>query len=207
MILILAMLAACEGGAGDGDGYTLVGTVEAAGSTADVRNAKAFGVNTGGKAAVLVVPNPDATCDDAATYLSGPSGDWNPEVVNGVGVCNLYVYLPEYAGDTTIQDDAAAATVVLNCAMDDGTWIYEERDDGDVGYYYDGPWWIGSPDGFELSLSGGDDEDFALSVAMDAYNGSFTYDVENPDPDPGTGAVAGETVAEWCPDMGPTLAR
>ncbi len=212
--MILALLMAC---AGEKDGEDelsgVAGTVSAerVGATtetvtATVETMQAFGVNTNGVVAVLLSPNADATCADAATYLEGPGDDWSPEVITGVGTCSVYVRA-NYDGGPLETGDATVATVSLNCAMGEGEWVHEERDEGDIGYYYEGAWWIGSPDGFELTIDGGDGEDFAVSLAMEQYNGSFTYDVEYPDPDPASGAVSGEATATWCADMGPALAR
>jgi hypothetical protein len=172
--------------------------------TAAVSTLHAYGVNTGGEVAVLLVPT-EATCEDAATYLTTPSADWNPEIITGVGTCSVYVYSAHYDSDSlTVEDDATLATVALNCAMGDGAWNDEG---GDVGYSYDGAWWIGSPQGFDLELSGGTEEDFAVTLSMDTYTGSFTHDGAYPDPDPASGVVEGSTTATWCPDMGPGLAR
>lgn len=63
------------------------------------------------------------------------------------------------------------------------------------------------PQSFSLTLEGGDEGDFDLTLDMDDYNGSFIYDTENADPDPGSGAVTGSATVTWCPDIGPSLAR
>lgn len=201
--MILGLLLACAD-ENAGGGYTLTGTVESAGSVADVRNAVAFGVNAGGKAALFVSPNPDATCDDAGTFLGGPGEDWSPAVVNAAGYCNVYVSIPSYEGSIAVEDDMASATVVLGCAMDDGEWVQERHED-DEGYFYDGPWWQGSPEAFSITVEGGDDADFAVELEMHDFSGQFIYDTVNTDPDPGTGTVSGTVTASWCADMGPSL--
>lgn len=117
----LVWLAACGGEAKDG-GPTLTGTIEVAGSTGEVRNAVAFGVNTGGKAALYVSADPDTTCDHVGDYLAGVTSDFNPDLVHAEGACGVYVYVPTYSGSITVEDDAAAATISLACAMDEGTW-------------------------------------------------------------------------------------
>lgn len=211
--MILALALACSGEKeGDDVLRGVAGTVtaERVGETTttvsgDAYTSAAFGVNANGRIALLLTPNPDATCADAANYLTNP--DFDGEVVTPVGTCSIYVRASYDGGPLEVIDDAAAATVSLNCAMGDGEWVYEERDEGDVGYYFDGAWWIGSPDGFTLNVAGGDGSDFALALEMSSYNGSFTHDVAYPDPDPAAGKVTGETDVSWCADMGPALAR
>lgn len=207
-------LLACTGEAGkDGEGQGVTGTVAASGYqgggevSALVSTGSAFGVNTAGEMVLVLSPNPDATCDDAATWLLGGDDDWSPEAVVPVGTCGLYLSGAYESGPLTVEDDATAVTISLACAMDDGEWVYEERDDGDVGWYFEGPWWVGSPDGFSLTVDGGDEADYDVSLDMDGYSGSFSYDVENPDPDSASGAVSGSTTAEWCTSLGPALAR
>ncbi len=203
------LLVACGGGSVDSD--AIGGSVTSGGASATFDIAAAFGVDTGGKAALVLSPNPEATCADAAAWLrdGGADEDASPEGIVPGGTCAMYVYLPAYdaASGVMVVDDAAAATVSLSCAMGEGEWVWEERDTGDLGWYWGGDWWVGSPDGFSLQVSGGAEASYDVTFAADAWNGSFTYDVANPDPDPASGSVAGASAAAWCADLGPSLAR
>lgn len=205
---------ACTGETESGDlGVAGTLTAERVGETtvtveAEMSTLTAFGVNTNGQAAILLSSSADATCADAADYLLSNSSDLSPELLTPVGACSTYIHLSAYDG-TAVEyvDDAASATIALNCAMGDGEYVHEERDDGDVGWYFDGAWWQGTPTGFTLSVEGGDESDLTVSLDMSNYNGSFTYDVEYSDPDPAEGDVTGTATVSWCPDMGPSLAR
>ncbi|MDP2316260.1 MAG: hypothetical protein Q8P41_25400 [Pseudomonadota bacterium] len=197
-------LAACTGG--PGDVVPLAGTITAdSGQVAEVRAGTAFAVTTAGKAAILVSPNPDSTCADAAGFLASGDEDYNPGVVSGEGVCNLYIRLDDYDGTELTLTDDVLATLALNCAMDTGEWRFEERKDGYEGFFYSGPFWVGSPDAYTLTVSGGDGEDLSLDLSMDSYYGRFPYDADEPESDLAAGAVAGSATATWCPDMGPAL--
>lgn len=176
------------------------------GEVGELRAASAFGATSGDRAGVMVSPNPDTTCDDAAAYFGLGGEDFNPEVVSGEGVCNLYARVDGYdAAGVTLDEVDAVATLSLNCAMDTGAWAWVERSDEYDGYYYSGPWWVGSPSGYALTLSGGDGDDLALTVSMDTYTGYFPYDDESPEADPATGAVSGSVAVTWCPDIAPAL--
>ena len=202
MRLMFLLLAACTG-ASDMP-VPLAGTVTAeTGEAADVVSATAFGVKVGGTAGILVSPNPDSTCADAADFLLSSDVDFNPEVLSGEGVCNVYLRLDAYTGEEVTLVDDASATVSLNCAMDAGSWEFEERND--EGYFYTGPWWVGSPDAYTLTVSGGDTSDFTVSLEMDSYYGRFPYDEDEPEADLATGAVAGTFTATWCEDLAPAF--
>jgi hypothetical protein len=214
--MIVLLLVACDGGGGEGDGALLgvAGEVTAQSSGADgashsgvAETLSAFGVNTAGEVALVLSANANATCDDAVDFLTDGGEDWNPEAITPVGACSVYLRGSYDGTPLDVVDDAATIQVALNCAMDTGEWVYEERGAGDIGWYFDGAWWIGSPQSFSLQLSGGDGEAYSLSLTMDDYTGSFTHDTENPDPDPASGEVTGTTEISWCPEMGPALAR
>jgi hypothetical protein len=182
----------------------LGGTVTAeTGESATVSAATAYGVRVGEVAGIVVSPNPETTCADAAAFVLGNDPDFNYGVVSGEGVCSLYVRLDAYEGASATLTDDPAATIALNCAMDEGEWAFEDRTE--EGYYYSGPWWVGSPEGYTLAVSGGDDADFAVELEMDTYYGRFPYDNEEPEADPASGAVAGGFTATWCEDMGPAF--
>lgn len=206
---MLPLLLACTDGATKGD--AIGGTVTSGDASATFAIAAGFGVDAGGKAAIVLSPNPAASCAEAAAWLrdGGSDEDASPESIVPAGTCAAYVYLPAYdaVAGLDVVDDATRATVALSCAMGEGSWTYEERDAGDVGWYWDGDWWVGSPDGFSLSVSGGAESSYSVTLAAEAWSGSFTYDVANPDPDPAAGEVSGTSPASWCADLGPSLAR
>ncbi len=200
--MIILMLAACSGGS---KLPAITGTVTAeSGQAGDVRGPVAFGVTTAGKAAVLVAPNPDATCADAAAFITGGDEDFNPETVLGAGVCAVYALIDGYDGaEVTLTE---GATLVVDCAMDAGEWVYEERGSGYEGWFYDAEdWWIGAPEAYTLTMSGGDGADLTFQIDMDTYTGRFPYDNEDPEADPATGAVTGGVTATWCDEMAPAL--
>jgi hypothetical protein len=206
----LLILTACSGSEVKDDAG-ISGTVTAAAVSAEVAVLAGFGVDTQGRAALVLSSGADASCDGAAAWLldGGSDEDRSPESILPGGTCAMYVSLPAYdaAAGLSVQDDATQATVSLSCAMGAGEWVYEERGAGDIGWYWTGDWWVGSPDGFSLEVAGGAEAPYDVTFSADAWNGSFTYDVENPDPDPATGAVSGASSASWCADMGPSLAR
>jgi hypothetical protein len=204
-VIALALLVACgEPGAGDS-----FGTVRAGDVSAEVVAGSAFGVNVNGRAIALLAGAPDLTCEQAVAYARVGSTDDDPGAFVPGGTCGVYVEVPTaYApAGTTVSDDPTGALVALSCAMGDGAWSREERGDGDVDTYWSGPFWQGSPTGFDLSLSGGDEAPFALTLDMTAYAGSFVYDTENPDPDPATGTVAIDVEVTWCPGLASAVAR
>ena len=202
--LTLALVPACTPEE-EGPSVPLAGTVTAeSGESAEMVYETAFGVLAGGTLGVMVSPNPDSTCADAGKYFTGGDPDFNPEVVSGEGVCNLYLRVDEYDGTSLSLDDDTLATISMDCAMDTGSWGFEERTSD--GYYYSGPFWIGSPTGYSLDLEGGaDDSDITLTLSMSDYTGRFPYDAVNPENDPATGEVSGTATATWCEDIAPAL--
>ncbi len=202
---VLLALVAC----GSDKGVDTLGTISAGTESAELRAGAAFGVNVNGRASVLVSSNRDLTCSEAAAFLRVGDTDDNPEVVLPGGTCALYLdVMSGYAaGGVSLTDDPAAVTFSLSCAMDEGAWVREERGEGDLDWYWSGAYWQGAPTAFDLALSGGDENPFALDLTMDAYNGSFPYDTTAPDPDPGTGAVAAVLDVAWCPEIAAAVAR
>jgi hypothetical protein len=174
-------------------------TVES-GEAADVSGVTAFATFVGNKAAVVVSPNADSTCDDAVSYFAGGDADFNGETVGAPGFCNIYVRIDDFENGATMED-STDATVSLNCAIGEGSWVWEERNQGYEGWYFSGPFWVGSPTGYTLSLSGEEDGDLTFSLEMSEYSGRFPYDADNPEADPASGRVAGGVVAEWCDDL------
>jgi hypothetical protein len=166
-------------------------------------------VNAQGRALVVLSAEPDTTCEAAVAYARTGSNADNPGDLIPAGTCGLYVEIPtgyDPAG-TNVTDDATRAVVSLSCAMGDGSWVREERGAGDEDWFWSGDWWQGSPEAFDLALSGGDEAPLQLALAMDAYAGSFIYDTNQPDPDPAEGAVKSDLSAGWCPGLASATAR
>jgi hypothetical protein len=180
----------------------LAGTVVVeSGEEAEVAGLSAFATFAGSNAGVVVSPNPDSTCDDAVSYFSGGGDpDFNGADVGAAGFCNLYVRIDQFENGAAMVD-STDATVSLNCAAGEGEWVYEERNKGYKGWYFSGPFWVGSPTGYTLTLSGQEGGDLTLELEMSEYSGRFPYDEDNPEADPASGAVSGGVVAEWCEDL------
>lgn len=204
---MLFFLLACEPEVED-HGPDLSGTITAeSGEAADVVVAKAFAVANSAAARVLVSPNPDATCDDAAEFY-GTDAQFNPDVVSLAGHCVVDVKVNDFGAGAGTYDASTDVTIGFNCAMDDGTWVYEERT-GRKAWYYDGPYWQGSPEGltaYTLELGAPTEgETFELTLGVDAYDGRFIYDNDEPEADPASGEVSGWVGAEWCGAMDAAL--
>lgn len=203
---LLLMMIAC-GGKEDSGVDPVLGTVTAErdGETADAEAQSAFGYNRDGRAVIYLSPNPDTTCADVGTYLSGPDAEWDPSVVNAAGKCSVFFQVTYEGAEVSYSDDPVNALIALNCAMNEGSWVLEQRDD--YGYYYSGPWWQGSPTtaaeggaGYAMTLSGGEGDDFQFSLDASSYSGNFIY--ESMEDAPASGAVAGTGTATWCDDIG-----
>lgn len=205
-MMILWMLA-CGGGK-DGATETHWGdiTADRAGESASVDVLTAYGFNSpsNGKAIVFLTGNADASCDDATNGLSGGSEDFDPSVVLPAGQCSLFFQVT-YSGGS-FSDSASAGSpsvdsiIAANCAMDEGDWAYEERDDW--GWYYSGAYWQGSPQDYTLEVEGGDGADFTFTLDMQTWDGNFIYD--NMEAAPAQGHVAGSGTASWCETFGQT---
>lgn len=213
-LLLTPLLPAC-GGADGKPGETHWGDVVAdrAGETASVDGLAAFGYNLGDTAVIFVVPNAAATCADAFHMLDGDP-EYDPTVANPAGTCNMFVNVSDYLGgqsalgvDTPFTYSASASTpstnsiIALNCAMDTGEWVQEQRNT--FGYFYSGPYWQGSPEEYMVTVSGGDEAGYSLDVEMSSYDGNFIY--ESMEDAPASGSAAGSIDAAWCPDLAQTV--
>lgn len=209
MMLLLA-LAACTG-AKDGATDPYWGTIVAdrAGETGEVQVYSGFGFNSAsnGKGLVYLTANPDATCDTALNGLTGGDPDFDPTVVMPASQCTVFAYFDYDAG--TLTDSAAPGSpsivsiVAVGCAMDDGAWDYQDDGGDNVGYYYSGHLWQGSPQTYQLTVSGGDEAAFDVSLSMSTWDGNFIY--EEMTAAPAEGLVVGSATAEWCPELGQTV--
>ncbi len=192
-LFVLALLAGCTGEKAGGP--TLTGVISSNGSSGEMRPGAAYAAELSGEIFLVVYPVADASCEDAGEAL-GTDPDWLPTAVYEAGGCSLSVRAP-FDGSLTLTDATILdATVSVSCAMDDGEWVDLGGDDG---WQYDGPWWQGSPETFALDLQRSEDgESYQLTVAMDTYSGQFIYDLQNSEPDPGTGSVSGDVTAAAC---------
>lgn len=199
---LLALLAGCAGK--DGAAGVHWGDVTAlrAGEHAVVEGRAAFGFDSAsnGKALLYVTSNADATCDDATNGLSGNTSTFDPTRVLPAGTCSVFVYLDYDGASASVASPSAAATLALNCAMDEGEWVDAGEGDGDL--VYSGPYWQGSPGEFDVTVSGGEGAAFALDLSMGAFDGTFIY--ESSDDAPADGEAAGSISAEWCEGFGQT---
>ncbi len=201
----LLLLVACETETAAVDfGPDLAGTVTAdSGESGVVLPATAFGVSKGGAARVLISPNPDATCEDAAAFY-GVDPDYNAEVVSAEGHCVIDVRLDAYDDVATNYDGSTDALLSFNCAMGVGEWVFERRSNRSA-WYYSGAFWAGSPAGLtEYTLdvgaaaSGGP---LDVTLGVSSFDGRFPYDNDEADADPATGQVSGHVAATWCEAM------
>jgi len=179
-----------------------LGTIVAdrAGESADVSAVSAYGFNDFGHALLYFTGKPDVSCELVTEFLTA-NDIWDASQVREAGFCEFYVTMSYEGSATHVQDDLLAAYPGLNCAMDDGEWVYETHNT-DTDYYYNGPYWQGMPEAFSLDVSGGDSAPFELSLDMDSYSGGFIYD--DMTAEPANGAVAGTIQLEWCPDLSNT---
>lgn len=166
---------------------------------ADVITTEAFGYSRDGHALVYFAGQPGHSCEDVSEYLSGDGGD--PSHILAPHTCEVSIKVEniyDAAGFST--SSKMEATVVLGCAFDEGAWEYGSMDQGDEGYFYSGPWWQGFPDSsFSLELSGGEGEDFEMTLEINDFDGSFSYEGFNDAV--ATGAVSGTLPVTWCEGM------
>lgn len=195
---MILLILAC--GTPEKEAETNLGTITAdrAGEAADVLAAAGFGYSGQGKAILVFTGNPDATCAGVASLLTSKD-PVDPTDILQQHSCEFTTLMTYDGTKVTVEDDKLAATVALSCAMDEGEWNLETRDQGDKDYFYSGPYWQGHPESFSLSLSGGEGEDFAMDLEMSDYSGNFIY--ESLDAAPASGAVAGSVQFTWCPDL------
>ena len=182
----------------------LSGTIDSDGSSGDVAGVEAFGWDDGDKLLFYVSSTPGVTCDSLSEYLSA-SGEFDPSSVLTAGMCDFFFRLSDSydSGGWSVETgDLMGAGAVVNCAMEDGTWELETRDD-DTDYYYTGRWWQGTPDQYSYTFSGGGEGGtYTAELEMSSYSGSFIY--EDFVADEGSGNVSGTVTAEWCGGLGTT---
>lgn len=202
---------ACGGtnGAGGGSGGAmLTGSIQPTGEeeSGEVEVVNAFGFELDGRMLAYLSSNPASTCDNVAEYLSQKSSDspYDPIEILSPGKCNMTVPVDNWDDglSTSEQDENyqwSSAGTVINCAMGEGDFNLETRDEDDTDYYWTGRWWQGSPTVYEWSFSGGDGDDLVLDIVMSSYDGDFIY--EGLDESPAEGEVSGTVNAQWCPGL------
>lgn len=196
----LVLLVGCTGT--EDVAQVIGGSVSASGSSANLSTGVAYAAELAGEILVTIFPRADATCESAGAEIAAGDPDWNPANVHEAGACGLIIQAP-YEGSLSLSGATIVdATVTLNCAMDTGEWEYREGTSLYYdGYYYTGPWWQGSPETFDLDISGSEADGYSVSVAMEAYSGRFLYDLDDMENDPATGTISGTSTATHCDEL------
>lgn len=173
------------------------------GERADVRWDKAFGYVEGSSMIAFITGAEGATCDSVAAYLGPKSGALPKDDILEGGSCTLFIRTQEWYGGWSASypnsSDASYPPSIdsnIRCEFGDGEWVYEERGEGYVDYYWSGTVWQGIPDVFEWDLSGGRDG-FEIDVNMSHYDGGFLHS-DNHEEVLGSGDISGLINASWC---------
>ena len=208
--MIAVLLAGCTGPTTDDSGTTADAdwgaiTAERAGEQALLTEGAGWGFDspTNGKAVFYFAASADLGCDEVGAALGGPEDpDWDRAALLPPETCAIFAYLDYDAGSggAWTEADGLSATDSVACAMDPGAW--EQSDDCLGSYCYTGHYWQGNPTDFDLAVTGGAGEPYAVELQMDGYAGHFTY--ESPDSAPAQGRVSAVTTADWCTEIGQT---
>ncbi len=198
--MIWMILGLACAGSGDDTGAAGMGTLSSDIGESAVVGDVGFGFNsaTNGMLAMFFPGNTAATCDEVAASLSGEQLD--PTGITPGGTCSTFFYA-EYGAPGPTTWTALPATLVMNCAMGEGTWAETGGCDG--GYCYSGHFWTGAPESFEVTVSGGDGEDFGWALTSAGGDGQYPY--ETLDAVTLDGDVAGTGSAAFCEGIGETL--
>jgi hypothetical protein len=168
---------------------------------------RAFSYNVDDQLIAYLSSNTATTCEDVAAYLSN-THPLDKAALMRAGTCAMTVVLKGlygYDGDfsATGPDEyggpGAAVSSVIECAMGEGEFALESRDDGED-YYWTGRWWKGVPLDYEWTITGGDGDITTIAVDMRDYKGGLPYDAVY-DNVFGSGDVTGAVEAQWCPDL------
>jgi hypothetical protein len=177
-------------------------SVEGQGASGDVAGRKAFAYAVAGRGVVYIASNGLATCEDTVEYLSA-RGAFDPSATLMLpGHCNIsfaFNYDAEAGFEGAAYDYSSRLDGLTNlgCAMGEGVWVYESRQE-ESDYYYNGRWWQGSPTDYDVVVHG---EGTSLSLELDlrTYSGGFIYEgLEN---FVANGSVTGTIDAEWCENL------
>ncbi|GDX82307.1 hypothetical protein LBMAG42_41180 [Deltaproteobacteria bacterium] len=205
MTALLITLLACDPAAPD-ELAPLTGVITSNGESAELVGGAGFAAERDGRIVVVVYPRSEVTCELAGQDMGAGGEDWDASVVQEAGKCSMSI-LADYDDGLDITGGTLFdATVSVSCAMGDGTWEYREEDRyNSAGYFYTGSWWQGSPEAFDLTVSGDEEAGYTFEVTMETYTGQYIYDLEEADPDPAEGAVSGGMVLEPCGDISTIL--
>ncbi len=208
--MIALLLAGCtatnkdDSGAGPNGDWGAI-TAQRAGERALVTEGAGWGFDspTNGKAVFYFASSADLGCDEVGAALGGPEDPgWDRAALLPPETCAIFAYLDYDAGSGGgwTESDTISATLSVSCAMDPGAW--EQSDECLGSFCYTGHYWQGNPTDFDLSVTGGAGDAYAVQLRMDGYDGHFTY--ESPDPAPASGTVNAVTEAGWCTEIGQT---
>lgn len=199
MIPMLFWIAACEPEP-EAAGRQLLGTIEAYDTSLEVWDGSTYFYADADTMVLYMNQAEGVSCAQTAATLSRADTDdaeFDPDLAMKPGFCTLTISTGEWLDKVEVELAAGETTtdaiVSLYCPLPGGEWS------GEAGTWaYDGEVWNGIPDGYSLSVEGGE-EGGTFEIAMDGYTGS--------DPDlfgsdfPGTGAVEGSGNVEWCADF------
>ena len=170
------------------------GEVHTAETSGLVQGTKAFGYVEGDRGAWYVTSTPDATCADVESYLS--TGPFDPVTVHAAGHCNLAL-TATMDGDSVSFDETENFLVGfwnLSCAMGEGSFTWEERDNGYADWFWSGYSWTGIAMKHQTTVSSVESGSWELEVVMKSFDGDYD-DVGNV---PAQGDVSGVVVAQPC---------
>jgi len=175
--------------------------------TAQVEMTRAFAYEADGSLVAFLSSNDATTCEAAGEYLSGVHPLSKDDLMRG-GTCAMTIVLKEpypYDGDfaatgpETEINPGASVSSAIECAMGDGSFVRESRNDSED-YYWSERWWRGTPFNYAWNISGGGGGTVTIEVDMSDYRGSLPFDGVYANVT-ATGEVSGTVKAQWCPDM------
>jgi hypothetical protein len=178
---------------------------DGAGEFGDVAFYHAFAMDAGGRFAAYLSSTPGVTCDDVVGYLTQTDEPEDPTGFFSGGSCDLFVKFSSgwEGAKSATNDPIAGAGLTFSCAMGEGSFVLEERDENDIDYYWSGRWWQGYPQEYRYDFAAEGDS-YVLDMEFSSYDGGFIY--ESPQSVPATGAVSGTITAERCEGIATTVA-
>lgn len=168
-----------------------------------------YGVDAGGTVMMYLSSNPNLTCDMAAEILSDRDNPLDFTDYIAGGSCDVFIKLIEqYPGEVSFTDDIEGRVgMTINCYTGDGSFQYEQRDDGgDDGYYWSGRKWQGNPTVFSYGITGGNESDYTVDLNLVEYEGNFPDEEDAGTKYIASGTIQGTVNVEWCSDLGRTEA-
>lgn len=163
-------------------------------------SATALGYAEGGRFIAWISHSPDATCQDAATWLDSSTAPTDLTPLFGSGDCGA-LWVAAYPESGTVYSDAEPGlTTVVNCALGEGSWVYETHGD-DTDWYWSGHWWQGFPTAWTVTVEGSSEDDpIRVEALMDGFLGNFIYE-DMGGSHPADGGVTGSVTTTWCPEL------